>query len=96
MKINFKVRFKNPAFLFNIGLAIATPILSYFGLTFSDMTTWHGIGDLIFKALGNPYVVGLIAVSVWNAINDPTVSGFSDSANAMTYTEPKENANSGE
>lgn len=93
MKINLKVRFKNPAFLFNLALSIATPILAYYGLAFRDMTTWNGVGDLIFKALGNPYVVGLIAVSIWNAINDPTVKGLSDSANAMTYTEPKENVN---
>ena len=41
-------------------------------------------------ALKNPYVIGLILVSVWNALNDPTTEGLSDSDLAMTYKKPKE------
>ena len=86
--INLKVRFKNPVFIVQLILAVLTPILAYAGLTFQDLTTWKALGDLLLGAISNPYVLGLIAVSVWNALNDPTTSGVKDSARAMTYSEP--------
>ena len=89
-KINWKVRFKNPVWWVQIGLAILTPILAYAGLTAADLTTWQALGDLLLGAIGNPYVLGLVAVSVWNAINDPTTSGITDSVQALTYDKPKE------
>ena len=88
MKINFKVRLKNPVFIAQIILAILTPILAYAGLTMQDITTWKTLGDLIMNALSNPYVLGLVGVSVWNAINDPTTKGIGDSANALLYNKP--------
>lgn len=88
MKINLKVRLKNPVFIAQIILAILTPILAYAGLTMQDITTWKALGDLIMNALCNPYVLGLVGVSVWNAINDPTTKGVGDSANALLYNEP--------
>lgn len=45
--------------------------------------------DLIVQAVSNPVIVFAVIVSVWNAINDPTTSGLSDSANALTYSTPK-------
>ena len=89
MKLNLKVRFKNPIFIAQFILAILTPVLAYAGLTTQDLTTWKALGDLILGAISNPYVLGLVAVSVWNALNDPTTSGVGDSQNALTYTEPK-------
>lgn len=89
-KINWKVRFKNPVWLAQIGLSILTPILAYAGLTAADLITWQALGDLLIGAIGNPYVLGLVAVSVWNAINDPTTSGITDSVQALTYDKPKE------
>ena len=32
--------------------------------------------DLIVNAISNPYVLSLITVSVWNALNDPTTEGI--------------------
>lgn len=89
MKLNLKVRFKNPIFIAQLILSILTPILAYAGLTAQDLTTWKALYDLIVGAISNPYVLGLVVVSVWNALNDPTTSGVSDSENALTYTEPK-------
>ena len=89
MKINFKVRFKNPVFIIQLIMAIFTPILAYAGLTVQDLTTWKAIGDLIVSAFSNPYVIGLVCISVWNAINDPTTKGICDSVNALTYDKPK-------
>ena len=88
MKINLKVRFKNPVFIAQLILAILTPILAYAGLTFQDLTSWDALGKLLLGAISNPYVLGLIAVSVWNALNDPTTAGVKDSTRALTYTRP--------
>ena len=87
--MNLKVRFRNPVFIVQLILAILTPILAYAGLTLQDLTTWGALGNLLMGALSNPYVLGLIAVSVWNALNDPTTAGVTDSTQAMTYQKPK-------
>ena len=87
--MNLKVRFKNPIFIAQLVLAILTPILAYAGLTMQDLTTWNTLGQLLLNALGNPYVLGLIIISIWNALNDPTTEGFSDSEQALKYDVPK-------
>lgn len=87
--MNLKVRFKNPVFIAQMVLAVLTPILAYAGLTVQDITTWKSLGDLILGALSNPYVLGLVVVSVWNALTDPTTAGLGDSRLAMTYDRPK-------
>lgn len=87
--MNLKVRFRNPVFIVQLILAILTPILAYAGLTLQDLTTWGALGNLLMGALSNPYVLSLIAVSVWNALNDPTTAGITDSTQAMTYQTPK-------
>ena len=87
--MNFKVRFKNPIFIVQIILAILTPILAYAGLTAQDITTWETLGNLLLGAVKNPYVLSLVAVSVFNALNDPTTKGLKDSTQAMTYDKPK-------
>ncbi len=89
MKINWEVRIKNPYFWIQIGVAILMPILAYLGLAVEDLTTWGKVGQVLLEAVLNPYVLGLVVVSVFNAIQDPTTKGLSDSENAMTYTEPK-------
>ena len=86
--MNLKVRFKNPVFIAQLILAILTPILAYAGLTYQDLTSWDALGKLLLGAISNPYVLGLIAVSVWNALNDPTTSGVGDSSRALTYVKP--------
>ena len=88
--MNWKVRFKNPLFIAQMILAVLTPILAYAGLTVKDLTTWQALGDLLMGALSNPYVIGLVVVSVFNAVTDPTTSGVTDSEQALTYTKPKE------
>lgn len=87
--MNWKVRFKNPVFWAQIVLAVLTPILAYAGLAFEDMTSWPALGQLLLDAISNPYVLALVVVSVWNAVNDPTTAGVTDSEQAQTYTKPK-------
>lgn len=90
MKINWKVRFKNPVFIGQLVLAIFVPILAYMGLTLEDLTTWGKLFEVLFEAIRNPYVLALVIVSVYNSITDPTVKGLSDSKQALTYNKPKE------
>lgn len=92
MKINWKVRFNKENLLF-IGQVIASvvlPILSYYGLKPSDMTTWASVWNTFVNAINNPYVIVMVGVLLFNAITDPTTKGISDSSQAMTYTKPKE------
>lgn len=89
MSINWKVRFKNPVFIAQLLIAVLLPILTYLGMSWEDMTTWAALGGVLLEAVKNPVIVVAVIVSVWNAINDPTTAGLSDSKNAMTYTTPK-------
>ena len=89
MKINWKVRVKNPVFWGQVVVAVIAPILAYLGLSWSDMTTWAALGSIFVKAISNPVVIVSVLVSVWNLITDPTTKGLSDSAQALTYKKPK-------
>ena len=89
MKINWKVRLKNPVFWANLAAAIVLPILAYLGLNWQDMTTWGALGSALLEAVKNPVIVVSVLVSVWNLLVDPTTKGVSDSTQALTYTEPK-------
>lgn len=88
MKINWKVRAKNHLFWWQVFLALILPIITYFGLTVQDLTSWKILGEVFVRAISNPYVLTTAALSVWNAINDPTTPGASDSDRAMKYAAP--------
>lgn len=88
MDINWQVRIHNPVWWAQVFLAIASPILAYYGINFKDFTTWKSVFNTLLNALKNPYVLGLIAINVINTINDPTTKGFSDSQRALHYSVP--------
>ncbi len=87
-RINWKVRIKNPVFWVQVAIAVILPILTYFGLTWEDMTSWAAIGNLLLQAVKNPVVIAAVLASVWNAVNDPTTAGLKDSQRAMAYEKP--------
>lgn len=89
MKINWKVRYHNPLFWVQMFLAVAVPIGAYFGLTGQDITSWPILFGVILDAISNPYVLFTVAISVYNAISDPTTSGLSDSRQALRYSKPR-------
>ena len=89
MKINWKVRVKNPVFWVQVAVAIILPILAHLGLEWEDMTTWAALGGVLFDAIKNPVIVVAVLVSVWNAIVDPTTAGVGDSSQALTYEKPR-------
>lgn len=88
MSINWKVRLVNPVFWIELAMAVLVPILTYMGLSWEDMTTWAALGAVFVEAVQNPVIIASVAVSVWNAITDPTTEGLSDSVRAMSYNEP--------
>ena len=90
-KLNWKVRFnrENILFISQVIISVVIPILTYFGLQASDLTTWTKVEDTFVQAVSNPYVVVMALVSLFNAITDPTTKGIGDSEKALTYTSPK-------
>lgn len=90
MKINWKVRKENIVFIAEIVASVFVPILAYFGMNWEDMTTWATIGTLLWQAIQNPVVVLAVAVSLFNAITDPTTKGIGDSQRALGYDKPAE------
>lgn len=88
MNINWKIRFKNPMFWVQVIISIFTPILAYMGLTVQDLTSWGTILSALNLAVTNPYVLVLVLISLYNAVIDPTTTGITDSAKALTYNEP--------
>lgn len=57
MKLNLKVRAKNPVFWINLAVSLMGIILAYFGLNWEQMTTWKSITDMLLQAIQNPVVV---------------------------------------
>lgn len=88
MKINWKIRIKNPSFWASVVIAVFAPIMAYMGITAKDITTWAALWNVVLSAVSNPYILITVAVSVYNAVVDPTTSGIGDSARALTYDEP--------
>lgn len=89
--INWKVRMQSPSWWLGMAGIIASPVLAYLGLAYSDLTTWSSVGNVFVQFVGNPYLIGTVVVAVLGAIGvtaDPTTKGFGDSARAMTYTKP--------
>ncbi len=89
MKINWKVRFKNPVFWRNILIAFIAPVLTYMGINMSDLTTWQAVFDVLKQAVMNPVILVSVLVSVWNALNASTSSGDSEPLESKSSIEPK-------
>lgn len=84
MNINWTVRIKNKTFwvaLIPAVLLLIQVIAAVFGYTLN-------LGDMGNNLL--EVVNALFAVlAILGIVTDPTTKGISDSANALTYTEPK-------
>ena len=81
MKLNWKVRFKNPTWLgsfLSLIVGFIYNLLKLFDVT--PVITQSLVMDIISQVL---LFLGMIGV-----VQDPTTAGLSDSNRAMTYTEP--------
>ena len=84
MKINWKVRIKNKAFWVSIipaVLLLIQVVASVFGYTLDLGDLGNKLLDVVNATFGVLVIVGVVT--------DPTTVGYSDSTNAMGYTEPK-------
>lgn len=90
MKINWKIRFKNPCFYVALILAIVAPVGVYFGINAEDLTSWPMVWDLAKQAVLNPFAVVTVIMSVATFLIDPTTKGISDSKIALRYDKPKD------
>lgn len=78
MKINWKARFKNPAFVISFTTLIVTFVYQILGICgiFPSISE-HDIVNLI--------TMGVNALAAIGVLVDPTTPGASDSDRAMTY-----------
>ena len=88
MKINWKVRLKNPIWWMEVASALLLPMLAAVGLRWEDMTSWSALFAVLRASGQNPVTVSAVAVSLWNAVTDPTTAGLGDSERALAYNEP--------
>lgn len=85
MKINWTVRFKNKDFwvaLIPAVLLLIAQVAEIFGITL-DFKLFE---VQIIAVVGTIFAIAAIL----GIVNDPTTASFEDSAQAMTYEEPKE------
>ena len=85
MKINLKVRVKNPWFW----ISLVGVILTAMGVSPETFTTWGAVVTALKELVMNPFLLGSVAVAILGVFIDPTTKGVSDSEQALTYTAPK-------
>lgn len=85
MKINWKVRFKNPYFW--IGLVAV--VLAAIGASPDSFTSWEILWAQITALAGNPFALGCVVIAIMGYVSDPTTKGLGDSKEALTYRKPK-------
>lgn len=88
MKINWKVRVKNPYFW----IGMLGVILTAMGVSPEMFTSWAAVGNQLLEFISNPFMIGSVISAVLGVLVDHTTSGISDSSQALTYIKPKENA----
>lgn len=86
MNLNLKVRLRNPWFW----VSLAGVILTAMGISPEMLTSWGAVWQAVKELVGNPFLLGSVAVAVLGVFIDPTTKGVCDSAQAMTYEKPKE------
>lgn len=83
--INWKVRFRNKTFwitLIPAVIILLQTILALFGVV------WDGTS--LSASLTTIINMVFVILAILGVVVDPTTEGIDDSAQAMTYTEPKE------
>lgn len=85
MKMNIPVRFKNVWFWVGVGGVLLTAL----GIEPQMLTSWEALKQAVMDVLGNPFLLGSAAIALLGQFVDPTTAGIGDSAQAMSYKEPK-------
>ncbi len=85
MKINWKVRFKNPIWWVGLFGVICTAA----GVSPEMLTNWGILWDNLVALVENPFLLGSVVVAVIGYNTDHTTAGFQDSSQAMGYDCPR-------
>ena len=85
MKINWRVRMKNPLFW----VSLSGVILTAMGQSPETFTSWGKVLQALMELVGNPYMLGSVILAVLGVFMDPTTKGICDSSRALGYDEPK-------
>lgn len=87
MKVNWKVRIKNPWFW----VGLVGIVLTAMGVSPEMFTSWSAVGNSLLELVQNPFMLGSVAIAVLGVFVDPTTSGVGDSTQALGYSKPKKN-----
>lgn len=79
MKINWKVRLRNPVFWIQILGSIGMTAMAYGSITAEELNTWPAVWKQFTALINNPYLIGLCLWQAGSIINDPTTVGLKDS-----------------
>lgn len=82
MKMNLKVRFKNPVFWLTMIPALATFVYTMFGL-------FGVVPSISEDTLINALTAIITALTTLGVLTDPTTKGVSDSERALEYKKPQ-------
>ncbi|EAC5221520.1 phage holin [Listeria monocytogenes] len=89
MKINWKLRIKNPQMWVPFLLFLGSTILATAQVEGASLTSWSALGDLLLSVISNPYQVFAVLFAIYGYLVDPTTKGVRDSATALNYSEPR-------
>lgn len=87
MKLNVKIRLKNPWFW----VGIVSTILAAMGVDPEMFTSWDAVWSAFVSLVSNPFQLGCVILAVLGIFIDPTTSGVTDSAQVMKYARPNKN-----
>lgn len=85
MKLNWKVRAKNPYFW----IGLVGMFFCAIGVDSSTLTTWGALIEQLKELISNPYLIGSVVIAFIGYVTDPTTAGFGDSTEALKYNCPK-------
>ena len=88
--INWIVRFKHPVFWTGlVALFFAT-----IGVEASSLTSWPLLVECLKDFISNPFAIGCVIVALIGYVTDFTTKGIGDTKLALSYTKPKDAADS--
>lgn len=85
MKLNWKVRIKNPLFW----LSLIGVVLTAIGQTPESFTSWESVREALLELIRNPYLLGSALMAIVGVLMDPTTRGLCDSVRALGYDKPE-------
>ena len=90
MKINMKVRVKNPYFW----IGLMGVLLAAIGIDTQTLTSWSALWSVILDFIKNPFAIGSAVIAILGVLVDPTTAGIGDSQLALGYLQPKKDTTS--